>query len=52
MLEGDLLGVGHSQMRPEGIRGALAYIAVAMRVPILPGRGPAESAHLVYAAAK
>jgi ERCC4-type nuclease len=52
LLEGDPLRVRHSQMRPESIRGALAYIAAAMRVPILPSSGPAESAHLVYASAK
>jgi ERCC4-type nuclease len=52
LLEGDPLRVSHSQMRKESIRGALAYIAAAMRVPILPSSGPAESAHLVYAAAK
>lgn len=52
LLEGDPLCVGHSQMRPESIRGALAYITAIMRVPILPSSGPAESAHLVYAAAR
>jgi ERCC4-type nuclease len=52
LLEGDPLRVGHSQMRPESIRGALSYITAAMRVPILPSSGPADSAHLVYAAAK
>jgi len=52
LLEGDPLRVDHSQMRPESIRGALAYIAAVMRVPILPSRGPVDSAHLVYAAAK
>jgi len=52
LLEGDPLRVSHSQMRPESIRGALAYIAAILRVPILPSRGPADSAHLVYAAAK
>ena len=52
LLEGDPLRVGYSQMRPESIRGALSYIAVVMRVPILPSSGPADSAHLVYAAAK
>lgn len=38
LLEGDPLRVGHSQMRPESIRGALSYIAAVMRVPILPER--------------
>jgi ERCC4-type nuclease len=52
LLEGDPLRVDHSQMRPESIRGALAYIAAILRVPILPSSGPADSAHLVYAAAK
>src|SRR5713226_7650209 len=52
LLEGDPLRVGHSQMRPESIRGALTYITAILRVPILPSRGPSESAHLVYAAAK
>jgi ERCC4-type nuclease len=52
LLEGDPLRVGHSQMRPESIRGALSYIAAVMRVPILPSRGPSDSACLVYAAAK
>ena len=52
LLEGDPLGVSHSQMRPESIRGALAYIAAILRVPILPSSGPADSAHLVYAVAK
>ncbi len=52
LLEGDPLRAGHSQMRPESIRGALAYITAVMRVPILPSSGPADSAHLVYAAAK
>jgi len=52
LLEGDPLRVDHSQMRPESIRGALSYIAVVMRVPILPSSGPADSALLVYAAAK
>jgi ERCC4-type nuclease len=52
LLEGDPLGVSHSQMRPESIRGALAYIAAILRVPILPSSGPADSAQLVYAVAK
>ena len=52
LLEGDPLRVGHSQMRPESIRGALTYIAVILRVPILPSKGPSDSACLVYAAAK
>ncbi len=52
LLEGDPLRVRHSQMRPESIRGALAYITAILHVPILPSSGPAESAHLVYAAAK
>jgi ERCC4-type nuclease len=52
LLEGDPLRVGHSQMRPESVRGALSYIAAIMRVPILPSRGPSDSAQLVYAAAK
>ncbi len=52
LLEGDPLRVSHSQMRPESIRGALAYIAAILRVPILCGSGPAESAHLIYAVAK
>ncbi len=52
LLEGDPLRVGHSQMRPESIRGALAYIAAILRVPILPSSGPADSTHLVYAAAR
>ena len=52
LLEGDPLRVGHSQMRPESIRGALSYIAVILRVPILPSKGPSDSACLVYAAAK
>ncbi len=51
LLEGDPLRVGHSQMRPESIRGALSYIAAVMRVPILPSRGLVDSAHLVYARA-
>src|SRR2546423_10266818 len=52
LLEGDPLRVSHSQMRPESIRGALSYITAIMHVPILPSRGPADSAGLVYAAAK
>jgi ERCC4-type nuclease len=52
LLEGDPLRVSHSQMRPESIRGALAYITAILRVPILPSSGPADSAHLLYAAAK
>src|SRR6266436_6280820 len=52
LLEGDPLRVSHSQMRPESIRGALTYITAILRVPILPSSGPADSAHLVYAAAK
>src|SRR5438067_4322911 len=52
LLEGDPLRVGHSQMRPESIRGALTYIATTLRVPILPSSGPEDSAQLVYAAAK
>jgi ERCC4-type nuclease len=52
LLEGDPLRVGHSQMRPESIRGALAYITAILRVPILPSGGPSDSAHLIYAAAK
>ncbi len=52
LLEGDPLCVGHSQMRPESIRGALTYIAAILRVPILPSSEPAESAHLIYAAAR
>jgi DNA excision repair protein ERCC-4 len=52
LLEGDPLDVSHSQMRPESVRGALAYIAASLRVPILPSRGPTDSAHLLYAVAK
>lgn len=52
LLEGDPLRVDQSRMRPESIRGALAHIAAVMRVPVLPSRGPVESAHLVYASAK
>jgi ERCC4-type nuclease len=52
LLEGDPLLVSGSQMRPESIRGALAYIAATLRVPILPSSGPEESAHLIYAVAK
>ena len=52
LLEGDPLLVNHSQMRPESIRGALAYIAAILRVPILPSSGPTDSAHLVYMVAK
>ena len=52
LLEGDPLDVSHSQMRPESIRGALAYIAAVLRVPILPSNGPTDSAHLVYVVAK
>ncbi len=52
LLEGNPLHVSHSQMRPESIRGALTYITAILRVPILPSSGPADSAHLVYAAAK
>lgn len=52
LLEEDPLRVGHSQMRPESIRGALTYIATTLRVPILPSSGPEDSAQLVYAAAK
>src|SRR5438132_12118358 len=52
LLEGDPLRVGHSQMRPESIRGALTYITAILRVPILPSSGPEDSAQLVYAAAK
>jgi Fanconi anemia group M protein len=52
LLEGDPLLVDHSQMRPESIRGALAYITAIMRVPILPSSGPEDSAHLVHASAK
>src|SRR5258708_3867024 len=50
--EGDPLRVSHSQMRPESIRGALTYITAILHVPILPSSGPADSAHLIYAAAK
>ena len=52
LLEGDPLRVDHSQMAPESIREALTYIAAILRVPILPSSGPADSAGLVYAAAK
>ena len=52
LLEGDPLRVSHSQMRPERVRGALSYIVAIMRMPILPSRGPSDSAQLVYAAAK
>lgn len=52
LLEGDPLLVSGSQMRPESIRGALAYIAATLRMPILPSSGPEESAHLIYAIAK
>jgi ERCC4-type nuclease len=52
LLEGDPLCVARSQMRPESIRGALAYITAILRVPILPSSEPAESAHLIYAAAR
>src|SRR5438046_7731953 len=50
LLEGDPLRVSPSQMRPESIRGALAYITAILRVPILPSSGPTGSAHLVYPA--
>ncbi len=39
-------------MRPESIRGALTCITAILHVPILPSSGPADSAHLVYAATK
>jgi ERCC4-type nuclease len=52
LLEGDPLCVGHSQMRPESIRGALTYITAILRVPILPSSEPAESARLIHAAAR
>ncbi len=52
LLEGDPLRLSHSQMRSESIRGALTYITAILHVPILPSSGPADSAHLVYAAAK
>jgi ERCC4-type nuclease len=52
LLEGDPPCAGHSQMRPESIREALSYITAILRVPILPSSGPADSAHLVYAAAR
>jgi ERCC4-type nuclease len=52
LLEGDPLLVSGSQMRPESIRGALAYIAATLRVPILSSSGPEDSAHLIYAVAK
>src|SRR5437763_16791125 len=52
LLEGAPLCAAHSQMSPESIRGALAYITAILRVPILPSSEPAESAHLIYAAAK
>ncbi len=52
LLEGDPLRAGHSEMRPESIRGALAYIATTLRVPILPSSGPEDSAQLIYSAAK
>jgi ERCC4-type nuclease len=52
LLEGDPLRVDHSQMRPESIRGALAYITAILHVPILPSSDPSDSAHLIYAAAK
>jgi len=52
LLEGDPLSASHSQMRPESIRGALTYITAILRVPILPSSGPADSAHLIFAAAK
>ncbi len=52
LLEGDPLCAGHSQMHPESIRGALTYITAILRVPILPSSEPAESAHLIYAAAR
>jgi ERCC4-type nuclease len=52
LLEGDPLSVSHSRMRPESIRGALAYIAAILRVPILSSSRPADSAHLIYAVAK
>jgi ERCC4-type nuclease len=52
LLEGDPLCAGYSQMRPESICGALTYITAIMRVPILPSSEPAESSHLIYAAAR
>jgi ERCC4-type nuclease len=52
LLEGNPLRVDHSQMRPESIRGVLAYITAILHVPILPSSGPEDSAHLIYAAAK
>jgi ERCC4-type nuclease len=36
LLEGDPLRVGHSQMHPASIRGALSYIAAILGAPILP----------------
>src|SRR5438067_13838287 len=46
LLDGVPLRFGQSQMRPESIRGALAYITAILLVPILPSCEPAEFAHL------
>lgn len=52
LLEGDPLRVGRSQMRPEAVRGALAYLSAILHIPILPSSGPSDSAFLLYSMAK
>jgi Fanconi anemia group M protein len=51
VLEGDPLTTGMG-VHPNAIRGALAHIAVARRLPILPSAGPQDTAELLAVIAR
>jgi Fanconi anemia group M protein len=51
VLEGDPLAT-EIGVHPNAIRGALAHVAVARRVPVLPSGGPSETAELLAVIAR
>ena len=51
VLEGDPLTTGIG-VHPNAIRGALAHIAVARRLPVLPSAGPQDTAELLVVIAR
>jgi ERCC4-type nuclease len=51
VLEGDPL-TAETGVHPNAIRGALAHVAVARRLPILPSAGPLETAELLAVIAR
>jgi Fanconi anemia group M protein len=51
VLEGDPLNTGIG-VHPNAIRGALAHIAVARRLPVLPSAGPQDTAELLVVIAR